>query len=139
VGNTANPYGDKERHMIVQVRGLRASGRAACRGIVVAASVLLSGPTVLPAWADTGAGGTGKQRKADFNAAAPLAGWKVTGDVAADAARRRGGKGGALKVGPGGKAVLKLREADESGKIEVWVHDDGTTPEDVKAHRVGPR
>ncbi|MGB2824330.1 MAG: hypothetical protein WBF17_25370, partial [Phycisphaerae bacterium] len=74
-----------------------------------------------------------------FNAADPLAGWKVTGDVAADPAKGRGGKGAALKVGPGGKAVWPLRDRDESGKVELWVYDDGAVPKDVKAHRVGPR
>lgn len=68
-----------------------------------------------------------------------LTGWTITGDVAIDPAKGRGGKGGALKVGPGGKAVLKLRDADESGKVDLWVYDDGSTPKDAKAHRVGPR
>ena len=41
--------------------------------------------------------------------------------------------------GPGGKAVLKLRENDASGKVEFWVYDDGTKPENAKALGVGPR
>jgi len=68
-----------------------------------------------------------------------LAGWMVTGDAAIDTAKGREGTGGALKIGPGGKALLKLRDRDESGKVEFWVYDDGTKPPDAKASRVGPR
>ncbi len=81
----------------------------------------------------------GQAKEFAFDDSEALAGWTVTGDVAVDATKGRQGKGGALKVAPGGKALLKLRERDESGKVEVWVYDDGTTPQDVKAHRIGPR
>jgi len=74
-----------------------------------------------------------------FDGKETLAGWAITGDVAIDVTRGRGGGNSSLKVGPGGKALLKLRERDESGKVEVWVYDDGTAPEDVKAGRLGPR
>ena len=49
------------------------------------------------------------------------------------------GPAGALRIGPGGKALIKLRDKAESGKFELWVYDDGTTPENAKAARVGPR
>ncbi len=110
-----------------------ASGPALCRAIV-SAWLLPMWPAPLlaqPAGSDA--------KRIAFDAKDALAGWTITGDVTIDLAKGRGGKGGALKVGPGGKALLKLRDRDESGKIEVWVYDDGTTPEDVKAHRVGPR
>ncbi|MCK4274966.1 MAG: hypothetical protein KAX78_00525, partial [Phycisphaerae bacterium] len=68
-----------------------------------------------------------------------LAGWTTTGDVTIDLVKGREGGSGSLKVGPKGKALLRLRDRDDSGKIDVWVYDDGTTPEDVKARRVGPR
>jgi len=68
-----------------------------------------------------------------------LAGWTITGDVTIDAAKGREGRSGSLKVGPGGKALLRLRDSDESGKVEFWVYDDGAAPEDPKAHRLGPR
>ncbi|MBC8869135.1 MAG: hypothetical protein H8E44_06940 [Planctomycetes bacterium] len=74
-----------------------------------------------------------------FDSNEALADWTITGDVTVDITKVRQDKGGALKVGPGGKALLKLRDKDESGKVDVWVYDDGTVPEDVKAHRVGPR
>jgi hypothetical protein len=68
-----------------------------------------------------------------------LAGWTLSGDAALDLTKNRAGKGGTLKVGPGGKALLKLRDKDESGKVEIWVYDDATVPANAKAHRVGPR
>ena len=74
-----------------------------------------------------------------FDSKEALAGWTVTGDVAIDTAKGREGKGGSLKVGPGGKALLKLRDKDESGKVELWVYDDGTKPANPKANRAGPR
>ncbi|HUT57248.1 MAG TPA: hypothetical protein VNA25_05175 [Phycisphaerae bacterium] len=78
-------------------------------------------------------------KKLTFDNKEALAGWTITGDVTVDMAKAREGTGGALKVGPGGKAVLKLRASDASGKVEMWVHDDGTVPENAKASRVGPR
>ena len=80
-----------------------------------------------------------KARKLTFDSKEALAGWTITGDVAVDTAKGRDGKGGALKVSPGGTALLKLRDTEGSGKVEFWAYDDGTTPENVKAHRVGPR
>jgi len=74
-----------------------------------------------------------------FDSKESLAGWTITGDVTIDVAKGRLGKGRCLKIGPGGKALLKLRDRDESGKVEFWLYDDGTAPEDAKAHRVGPR
>ena len=65
--------------------------------------------------------------------------WTITGDVTIDRARGREGSHGSLRVGPGGKAFLKLRDGDGSGKVEFWVHDDGTRPDNPKASRLGPR
>lgn len=74
-----------------------------------------------------------------FDSQQALAGWTITGDVSIDSTKSREGKGGTLRIGAGGKALLKLRDTDGSGRADVWVYDDGTTPEDVKASRVGPR
>ncbi len=108
-------------------------------GLLVAAVV---GPS-RPSWSQEKPAATPcacqQAKKVTFDGNEALAGWTVTGDVTIDVTKARQGKGGALKVGPGGKALLRLRERDESGKVEIWVCDDGTTPEDVKAHRVGPR
>ncbi len=68
-----------------------------------------------------------------------LASWTITGDVTIDAAKGRREKGNSIKIGPEGKALLKLRDSDESGKVEVWIYDDGTTPENAKVGRAGPR
>ncbi|MHC4248569.1 MAG: heparinase II/III domain-containing protein [Planctomycetota bacterium] len=74
-----------------------------------------------------------------FDDAGALAGWELTGDAKVDPAGGRDGRGGALRVGPGGRAVLKLRDADGSGRVDFWVHEDVTLPKDPKARRVGPR
>ena len=74
-----------------------------------------------------------------FDSKEALAGWTVTGDVGFDNSKSREGRRGALRIGPGGKALIKLRDKAASGKVEFWVYDDGTTPENAKAARVGPR
>ena len=80
-----------------------------------------------------------EERTYDFDGNDSLSGWTLTGEAKLDMAKGREGKGGALKVGPGGKAVVKLRDKDESGKVDIWVYDDGTKPEDSNANRPGPR
>src|ERR1700733_7931508 len=55
-----------------------------------------------------------------------LAGWTTQGDASVDLTTGRDGRGGALKVGPGGKVELKLRDQDASGRAEFWVYDDLT-------------
>jgi hypothetical protein len=81
----------------------------------------------------------GEAKTYSFNSKEDLSGWTVTGDVTVDPAKSREGKGGSLKIGPGGKAVLKLRDKDGAGKVDLWVFDDGTKPADAKAARTGPR
>ena len=78
-------------------------------------------------------------REVAFDGNDALKAWTITGDVTTDLAKVRQGQGAALRVGPGGKALLRLRDKDGSGKVEVWVYDDGTKPENAKAKRVGPR
>ena len=111
---------------------------ASAFGLCIAAVVVLSAPV----WSEQqlAVPSAGVQAKAfTFNAKEALAGWAITGDVTIDVAKGREGRSGSVKIGPGGKALLKLRERDESGKVEVWIYDDGTEPEDVKASRLGPR
>jgi hypothetical protein len=81
----------------------------------------------------------GTVSKYDFNKADALTGWTVAGDAGIDSTKDRTGAGGSLKIGPGGSAVLKFRAEDGSGKVELWVFDDGSKPENAKAGRVGPR
>ncbi len=78
-------------------------------------------------------------RKLTFDGNQALAQWTIVGDVTVDGSKARNGSGGALKVGPGAKALLQLRNKDESGQVELWVYDDGTTPENAKSSRTGPR
>jgi hypothetical protein len=78
-------------------------------------------------------------RTITFDDKQTLVGWTITGDATIDAGKSRAGKSGALKVGAGAKAVLKLRDMDGTGKVEMWVYDDATAPENPKASRVGPR
>jgi len=78
-------------------------------------------------------------RRLDFGSNQALTGWEITGGASTDANKSRQGKGGSLKIGPGAKALLKLRDQDQSGKVEFWVYDDGTQPENPKVSRVGSR
>jgi len=68
-----------------------------------------------------------------------LAGWTTSGGTSIDAEKHHGDKGSTLKIPPGGRATLKLGDADGSGRVELWVFDDGTIPADPKMSRAGPR
>ena len=104
----------------------------------LAAAVLAGLPPLLRS--DDGCGcGPLETKQWTFDSKEALAGWTVTGDVGLDNTKSREGQHGALRIGPGGKALIKLRDKAESGKLELWVYDDGATPEKVKAARVGPR
>lgn len=81
----------------------------------------------------------GDAKKTTFDGNDSLAGWTITGAAAIDLTKDRADKGGSLKLAPGAKAVLTLRDKDESGKVEMWVYDDATKPENAKANRTGPR
>ena len=113
--------------------------RASVFGLCVAAIAVLSAPV----WSEQQRAvpqPVGEQAKAfTFDGNGALAGWTTTGDVAIDMTKGRQDGSGSLKVGPNGKALLKLRDRDGSGKVEFWVYDDCTRPEDPKAHRLGPR
>lgn len=106
-------------------------------GLLAAAAAI-----ALPLWTQAAAPATqpaGETKKFAFDGNESLAPWKVTGDVTVDLTRNREGKGGSMKIGPGGKALLKLRDTDGSGKVELYVFDDGTAPADPNAKRAGPR
>jgi hypothetical protein len=74
-----------------------------------------------------------------FDDNSALAGWTLTGDATVDLSKHRGDQGGSLKISPNSKAVLRLRDDDASGKVELWVYDDGSRPENAKVNRTGPR
>ncbi len=113
--------------------------KALAWGLVAAATgfAVLVGAAETPVVA--AAPGGAEPRTFAFDDRHSLDGWTLEGDVALDPTKGRQDKGGALRIGPGAKAVLKLRDQDASGKVVLWVYDDGTTPEDPKAHRPGPR
>ena len=54
-----------------------------------------------------------------FDRADALKDWTITGDVTIDTARGRQGSRGSLRVGPGGKALLKLRDERRLGQGRV--------------------
>jgi hypothetical protein len=94
-----------------------------------------------PLWSQGAAPATqpaGEAKKYAFDSNESLAGWKITGDVSVDMAKNREGKGGSMKIGPKGKAVLKVGDTDASGKLELYVFDDGKVPADSNAGRSGP-
>ena len=109
-------------------------------------SLLAAALTGLPIPA-SGQGGTtaaappavGSAKILSFDDKAALAGWTLAGDVTIDLTKSRAGQGGSLKVGPNGKALLRFRDDDASGKVELWVYDDGARPENAKVNRSGPR
>ena len=113
--------------------------QASVFGLCVAAVASLSGPTWSRQECAASQPADEEAKRLTFDGNEALAGWTVTGDVMIDKTKGREGKGGALKIGPGGKALLKLRDKDESGKVEFWVFDDGSKPENVNASRTGPR
>jgi hypothetical protein len=108
---------------------------------LVFVAVVASQPVQVPSQQTSPGGTPGDEtaRRFAFESDQALAGWTITGDVTIDRTKGREGSAGALKLGAGGKALIKLRDKDESGQVEFWIHDDGTTPEKTKASRVGPR
>lgn len=65
--------------------------------------------------------------------------WTVEGSVQIDPAKPGPAGAPSFKVGPKSKATLKLREADGSGKLTLFVYDDGTVARPDKKKSVGPR
>jgi len=71
-----------------------------------------------------------------FDDAKALSGLEVSGAVSIDVALKHGGAG-ALKLEPGSKAVITLREEDGTGKVEFWVYEDEARPAAPKRHAAG--
>lgn len=95
------------------------------------------------AWSQVGAAqppSTGPgSRQCSFDDGGALVGWTIHGDAAIDLTRSHVEGGGSLKVAPGDKALLQLRDTDESGRVELWIYDDGTRPDNTQVNRTGPR
>ena len=78
------------------------------------------------------------EKSLSFDDAASLAALETKGKVAIDATKNRQGKGGgALKVEPGGTVVWRLRDRNGSGKVTLWVYEDGSAPAEPKQHGAG--
>lgn len=80
-----------------------------------------------------------QEKSMTFDGEGSLVGMEITGKVSIAATKNRAGEGGgALEVGPGGRVVWKLRDRNGSGKVELWVYEDGTAPADPKKRGAGP-
>ncbi|NOY82189.1 MAG: hypothetical protein GXP31_14420, partial [Kiritimatiellaeota bacterium] len=75
-------------------------------------------------------------KKLDFDTPASLAGLTTAGAVSIDPTLKRSGRG-ALRIGPGGQAVLRLRDRNGSGRVEMWVYEDGAAPTAPKKRAAG--
>lgn len=63
--------------------------------------------------------------------------WQITGAVQLDSQRAHSGKR-AVMLAPGARAVLNVRPTDGTGRVDLWVFDDGTSPANPKQHAAGP-
>jgi hypothetical protein len=71
--------------------------------------------------------------------AADLASWKIEGPVSMDTTKTGPDGKPSIKVEPNSKAVLTLRPEDGSGKLTLYVYDDGTVAVPDQKKTVGPR
>lgn len=67
--------------------------------------------------------------------------WQKEGDAGVDATKKHSTSAGAFRLAPGAKMTLTLRPEAGSGRVSLWVFDDGSGPseEAVKERHVGPR
>lgn len=65
--------------------------------------------------------------------------WTIEGTVELDPSKPGPSGAPSIKVGPKSKAVLKLRDTDGSGKLTLFVYDDGTIARPDRQKSVGPR
>ncbi len=80
-----------------------------------------------------------EKRVVSFDDSSALSEMQIEGNATIDTSRdRSGGTGGVLSVQPNAKVVWKLRDANGSGKVDMWVFDDGSAPTDPKTHGAGP-
>ena len=71
-----------------------------------------------------------------FDNARSLSKLVSTGAVSIDSTRTHTGTG-ALKVEPGAKVSLNLRSGNGTGRVDLWVYEDGASPADPKKHAAG--
>ncbi|CAN5759875.1 hypothetical protein BH09VER1_BH09VER1_13040 [soil metagenome] len=70
---------------------------------------------------------------------ADLKNWTIDGVVEMDASKPGPSGAPSIKVGPGAKALLKLRDGDGSGKVTILMYDDGKIASPDKKKSLGPR
>ena len=73
-----------------------------------------------------------------FDAPSDLAAWRLEGKASLDTAKHAGEGGASLRLEPGAKATIALSEENCSGKVSMWVFDDGSAPADPKKYGSGP-
>lgn len=76
------------------------------------------------------------------SSAAPVPGpdkWSLRGDVAPDAALPGPDGAPSIKIAPGAKAAVPLRDGNGSGRVTMWIYDDGSVGSPGKAKASGPR
>ena len=73
--------------------------------------------------------------------AAKIESWQKEGEVTVDEAKKHSASAGAFRLAPGAKMTLPLRAEAGSGRVSMWVFDDGVLPPDgaLKERHVGPR
>lgn len=79
-----------------------------------------------------------------FTEKTPLAGMVIEGKVTVDRTRDRKGAvesdtedWAALKIEPNGSVTWTLREGNGSGKVELWIYEDGAVASAPKGHGAG--
>lgn len=73
-----------------------------------------------------------------FDAPADLSAWRLEEKASLDTAKHTGEGGSSLKLEPGAKATLVLSEENRSGRVSMWVSEDGSAPADPKKYGSGP-
>ncbi|TXI89977.1 MAG: hypothetical protein E6Q40_01545, partial [Cupriavidus sp.] len=68
-----------------------------------------------------------------------LQNWTIEGGVVLDSAKPGPAGKPSIKLPPGSRASLKLRDTDGSGKVAFLVYDDGAIASPGKVRSVGPR
>lgn len=71
--------------------------------------------------------------------AGDLKSWTIEGGVQMDDSKPGPDGKPSIKVAPKSRATLKLRDSDGSGKLTLFVYDDGTVASPDKKKSVGPR
>ncbi len=73
-----------------------------------------------------------------FDNAGELQEWEITEGVSFDPERMRGEEGGSMRVEPGARASLGLRDTDGGGRVDIWFYEDGTRRADPDQRGAGP-